>query len=103
MSLIESIRNLQSSTTTQAASRTVATPGRQDATAHSGAKVQAAVNSIPDDATLSNASVLISHALSQTDVRTDKVATIQKAIAAGTYHVSSSDLADKLIATLTVA
>lgn len=104
MNVIDSIRNPQSSTTTtQAASRAVAIPDRQDATAHDGAKVQAATSAVIDDASLSNASVLISHALSQTDVRVDKVATLQKTIEAGTYHVSSADLADKLIATLTTA
>jgi negative regulator of flagellin synthesis FlgM len=31
------------------------------------------------------------------DVRTEKVAALQQAIAAGTYNVSASDVADKLI------
>jgi negative regulator of flagellin synthesis FlgM len=39
-------------------------------------------------------------ALSGSDIRTDKIAALQQAIAAGTYRVSSSDLADKMIASL---
>ena len=36
-------------------------------------------------------------ALGQSDVRTEKVAQLQAAIASGTYNVSSSDVADSLI------
>jgi negative regulator of flagellin synthesis FlgM len=37
---------------------------------------------------------------SDSDVRTEKVAALQQAIAAGTYSVSASDVADKLLKTL---
>ena len=53
-----------------------------------------------DQAELSSAGELISKALEHSDVRMDKVQALQQAIASGSYHVSSSDVADKLIETL---
>lgn len=54
-----------------------------------------------DQASLSATSSVISQALSSdSDVRTEKVAALQQAIAAGSYNVSSSDVADKLIQSL---
>lgn len=69
-------------------------------------KTTAAVTSTPtnaisaDHANLSVTSNLLAQALSGDDVRTEKVAALQQAIASGTYNVSSSDVADKLIQTL---
>ncbi len=53
-----------------------------------------------DRANLSAASSVLAQALSGDDVRTEKVAALQQAIASGTYNVSSSDVADKLIQSL---
>jgi negative regulator of flagellin synthesis FlgM len=53
-----------------------------------------------DRASLSANAVLMAQALSGSDVRTDKVAALQQSIAAGTYNVSSSDVADKMISAL---
>ena len=53
-----------------------------------------------DHAELSPASKLVATALRTSDVRVDKVDSLQRAIASGTYNVSSSDLANKLIDTL---
>lgn len=50
-----------------------------------------------DEAHLSTASHLVSQALALPDVRTEKIASIQSALASGSYQVSSSDLAAKLI------
>ncbi len=63
-------------------------------------KVQPTAAARRDQADLSPASVLLSQALSLPDVRADKVAKIQQALADGTYHVSSADLADKLVTVL---
>jgi negative regulator of flagellin synthesis FlgM len=52
-----------------------------------------------DKAQLSTASTQISPA-ADGDVRMDKVAALQSQIAAGTYNVSASDVADKMIGAL---
>ncbi len=49
---------------------------------------------------LSSTGELVAQALGGSDVRTDKVATLQQAIANGSYNVSSADVADKLIQSL---
>jgi len=53
-----------------------------------------------DEARLSSTGGLIAQALEGSDVRTDKVAALQQAIASGTYNVSSSDVAEKMIRSL---
>lgn len=58
------------------------------------------VNHAIDQAKISTTSNLISAALTGSDVRTEKILPIQQAIANGTYSVSSSDVADKIIGSL---
>lgn len=53
-----------------------------------------------DQANLSSTGSVIAQALNGDDVRTEKVAALREAIASGTYNVSSSDVADKLIQSL---
>jgi negative regulator of flagellin synthesis FlgM len=53
-----------------------------------------------DQTTLSSIGGLVSQALEQSDVRTEKVASLQQAISAGKYNISSSDVADKLLQSL---
>ena len=53
-----------------------------------------------DHTDLSSASGLIAQALQGSDTRTAKVAALQQAIASGTYSVSSSDVAGKMIQSL---
>lgn len=53
-----------------------------------------------DQTSLSSASGMIVRALAGPDVRSVKVASLQQAIASGTYSVSSSDVADKMIKSL---
>ena len=53
-----------------------------------------------DQASLSSAGELVAQALETPDTRLAKVASLQQAIAAGNYNVSSSDVADKIIQSL---
>jgi negative regulator of flagellin synthesis FlgM len=53
-----------------------------------------------DQASLSSAGGLVAQALEGSDTRSAKVASLQQAIAAGNYRVSSSDVADKIIQSL---
>lgn len=53
-----------------------------------------------DQTSLSSVGGMIAHALEGSDVRSDKVGALQQAIASGTYHVSSADVADKIIHSL---
>jgi negative regulator of flagellin synthesis FlgM len=53
-----------------------------------------------DEANLSSASGIVAQALEGSDTRTAKVAGLQQAIADGSYNVSSSDVADKMIQSL---
>jgi len=50
-----------------------------------------------DRATLSSAGSEVSQAVSEEGVRTDKVAAIQAALAAGTYNVPASAVASKIV------
>jgi flagellar biosynthesis anti-sigma factor FlgM len=100
MSFINSLSTLQSPLTTQGASRSIPGPAHQATAAYAAAKVQASNAAASDETSISRASVLINQALAQPDIRVDKVAQIQQALVAGTYHVSTLDLAEKLITTL---
>jgi negative regulator of flagellin synthesis FlgM len=53
-----------------------------------------------DQANLSSTGGLVAQALEGSDTRSAKVASLQQAIASGTYSVSSSDVADKIIRSL---
>jgi negative regulator of flagellin synthesis FlgM len=53
-----------------------------------------------DEAKLSSTGELVARALSTPDVRTAKVEALQKAIADGSYNISSSDVAGKMIDSL---
>jgi negative regulator of flagellin synthesis FlgM len=55
---------------------------------------------VTDQTVISSTSELLTRALSGSDVRVDKIQPLQTAIASGTYQVSSSDVADKLINSL---
>jgi negative regulator of flagellin synthesis FlgM len=53
-----------------------------------------------DQTNLSSTAGIVAQVLESSDVRSAKVASLQQAIAAGTYSVSSSDVADKIIRSL---
>jgi negative regulator of flagellin synthesis FlgM len=50
-----------------------------------------------DEATLSSAASAAAQASPDSDVRMEKVAQVQKALAEGTYNVASSDVANRMI------
>lgn len=62
----------------------------------SGAAAQSA-DAGTDKATLSSAASVAAAAAPDSDVRMDKVAQIQQALASGTYNVPSSEVAGKMI------
>ena len=92
MSNITNINNVQASNHAQATQQKSVANVQHVAT--KAATIRA------DQTAISNHSQVISQALSVSDVRTDKVASLQQAIASGTYNVSSSDVAGSLIKAL---
>ena len=65
----------------------------------SDASGAAGTNTI-DNAKVSGFSGALAQALTQNDVRMDKVSAVQQAIFSGTYNVSASAVADKIIHSL---
>ena len=61
------------------------------------AAASVASGSSADSAKLSAAGGLASQATDTSDVRMDRVSALQQAIAGGTYSVSASDVADKMV------
>ena len=84
-------------------STSAATPTRQ-ATAPSGGPNESAVSGAnvqhADQTTLSATAGLVANALEGSDTRSEKVASLQQTIAAGTYNVPSSAVAGKIIQSL---
>jgi negative regulator of flagellin synthesis FlgM len=101
MSSVNGIRNSQQTITSITSSAT--TPTVQ-ATSPSGEASKSAVSNSnirpADQTTLSATAGLVAQALEGSDVRSEKVASLQQAIAAGNYSVTSSDVADKIIQSL---
>ena len=64
------------------------------------AAAASASNQAADIARLSTTGGSVAQAVTGSDVRADKVAALQQAIASGTYNVSAADVADKLISNL---
>ena len=93
MSFTNGIGNLQQAIGTAATEASKPVSGGA-ARAKSAAE---AVSGQTDHAELSAAGSLISKGLDGSDVRMDKVQALQQAIVSGSYHVSSSDVANKLI------
>ena len=102
MSLSNGIGNLQGlSNPVTPASATVQT-GKEEQIKSSATLAPGTAKSalVTDQTVISSTSELLSRALSGSDVRLEKIQPLQAAISAGTYHVSSADVADKLIGAL---
>lgn len=92
---IGSLPQAVTSPTSPSAEATVQTNKAGDAGVANRQAVKDAEN--VDQANLSSAGGVVARALEGTDVRYAKVESLQQAIAAGDYSVSSSDVADKII------
>ncbi|MBB6147245.1 negative regulator of flagellin synthesis FlgM [Silvibacterium bohemicum] len=84
---LEAFQTVPAASTTETASTAARTTASQPAAAESAI----------DQAHLSAAANIMSQAAGQTDVRMDKVASVQAALASGSYQVSSAQVAGKLI------
>lgn len=90
--LKQALTSITPATTTEAQQTTSAkTRETKTATTH---------ESRSDEARLSSTGGLIVQALESSDIRTAKVEALQKAISNGTYNVSTSEIADKMIQSL---
>jgi flagellar biosynthesis anti-sigma factor FlgM len=65
-----------------------------------GSSTTAPASQESDQATISSASGVLSTALTGSDVRTAKVASLQASINAGTYNVPASSVADKILSSI---
>jgi flagellar biosynthesis anti-sigma factor FlgM len=90
MDISSSLEGLKSLLGTQAASA--------DATQQTKSGTTAATSALgSDQATLSSVGSEVSQTAGDSDVRLDKVVTVQASLAAGTYDVPSSSVASKVV------
>lgn len=99
MSFTNGIGDLKQVLSSITPAATTATQAQQIASVKANADNQTGSVREPqaDEARLSSTAGLIAQSLEGSDVRTAKVEALQQAIANGTYSVSSSDVADKMI------
>ena len=93
MSYTNGIGSLQ-----QALSSIASTAKKPVADAATGTTTQTSVRE--DQANLSSTGGIMAQALEGSDERSAKVSALQHAIASGSYHVPSSDIAEKVIGSL---
>ncbi|MHB1699685.1 MAG: flagellar biosynthesis anti-sigma factor FlgM [Acidobacteriaceae bacterium] len=106
MSFQNGISNLQQLFTQVAPSGTAgASAANRAAQAQAGAAAPALLHATAagqgvDQASLSSTGGLAAQASQTPDVRMERIAPLQQAIAAGTYNVSSADVAEKMMGSL---
>ena len=101
MSYSNGINNLQQTASSIAAAETKPiAPASIPGSATSGAGEPVGNAGRADEANLSSAGSFVSQALEGSDIRAEKVTSLQQAIAAGNYNVPSSYVADKIIQSL---
>jgi negative regulator of flagellin synthesis FlgM len=101
MSYSNGINNLQQSISPIAATEPKSVvPANAPGTTANGSGETVGGAGRTDETNLSSTGSFVSQALEGSDVRSEKVASLQQAIDAGTYNVSSSDVADKIIQSL---
>jgi|WetSurMetagenome_2_1015567.scaffolds.fasta_scaffold344592_2 negative regulator of flagellin synthesis FlgM len=91
MDISSSLEGLKSLLGTQAAATTAVTQGAKSTTTTAASALDS------DQATLSSAGSEVSQTVGDSDVRTDKVSTVQAALATGSYDVSASLVATKVV------
>jgi len=101
-SAVDSNRQLPNDTSVSSpAAAAVAASARTGATTRAATQASQAIDSIASDsAKVSLAGAMLSQASTGSDVRFDKVAALQQSIQAGTYGVTSANVAGKLIESL---
>ena len=96
---ISSLQQALGSLTTNDTTKTTATSTIYGATSVQEAQAASAPQT-QDKANVSRAGGLAAQSTADSDVRLDKVSQLKAAIASGTYRVSASDVADKLLDSL---
>ena len=97
------VRNTIENLTQSLQSQSVAKPAAQQnvgQTAGQGTTTHLAQNATQDSAQVSTAAAQVSKASAVSDVRLDKVASIQSQLQAGTYNVPASAVAKKVVASM---
>jgi len=97
MTGLEGINSLEKALGTLGAKETRATDATKSASEKVATTAAQAANRSTDQASVSSAGGLVAQIANSSDVRTEKVAQLQAAIASGTYNVPASAVADKLI------
>jgi flagellar biosynthesis anti-sigma factor FlgM len=102
MSISNGIGNLQGLSNPVTPASATVQAGKEEQIKSSAASAPGAAKAAPvtDQAVISSTSELLTKALNGSDVRLEAIQPLQAAIAAGTYYVASSDVADKVISTL---
>jgi negative regulator of flagellin synthesis FlgM len=100
MSYTNGIGSLQQALTAIATAGTKASSAADTAAATAASPAILSAAEHVDKTNLSAAGGIMAQALGAPDTRLAKVAELQQAIATGTYNVSSSDVADKMIHSL---
>jgi negative regulator of flagellin synthesis FlgM len=96
MSYTNGIGNLQQALSSIASTK----PATDAATSETNGSASIQPTVREDQASLSSTSGIMAQALEGSDARSTKVAALQQAIASGSYNVSSSDVAEKVIDSL---
>ena len=101
MTGLDGINSLEKALGTLGVKENRATDAASAATTQpAGTATAQAVNQNTDQASVSSAGGLVAQLANSSDVRTERVAQLQAAIASGTYNVPASTVADKLVSHL---
>lgn len=100
MTGLDGINSLEKALGTLGVKENRATAAATPAQAQTSGTTAQSVHQTTDQASVSAAGGLVAQLANSSDVRTEKVAQLQAAIASGTYNVPSGAVADKLVSHL---